>query len=58
MPKPHFESIFNEIDKLTSLRSMCRAGDLGHRVNRAVIKFLRTRALIATKIAIEMQREA
>ena len=43
------ECIFNEVDKLTSLRSMCRAGDLGHRVNGAVIEFLRTRALIATK---------
>jgi hypothetical protein len=49
MPKPGFESIFNEVDKLTSLRSMCRAGELGHRVNGAVIEFLRTRALIATK---------
>ncbi len=44
-----FESIFNDPDKSTSMRRMCKAGILGHNVNRAIMEFLRTRALIATK---------
>ena len=49
MDQSHFEPIFNEVDKSVSMRRMCKAGTLGHNVNHAIMEFLQTRALIATK---------